>query len=852
MKKGISLGIVLCMLLMLMNGAIPVFAEGEASTGLLEFVSATTTTTDPLPEGVVEQYECKANGSYPKADGSDTEPADGVRMSLEYITDADLTFDYDLGNTSVSGMKLYLGTPGDTEGTTITAYKAVEGGEPVELGSMTIDISWYYWAYIKYYLPFEEDLTGSGTLILSISNDEATNPDGWIGFSGYNFIDAGVTFDAFAETWRSDIQIAGPDFGDDLNGLGYSWFGDGDKGDYMINPNVDFGDTVALGVQLDMVTPGAEEVGENASIKIYSDGEEVLSAGADDIKNYSKGWRYVSFTLDKPINGGMHDITIKFSNIFASGGSNLGSFRFIAAKDGTQRILAVDYDNELDGAKRENEDGMEYTVGWFGRYYPPENRYGEELVYNYVDFGDKEMLSMNIRFNAWADADDESKDGNGILEVYADENLIGTVTNAELNANMNVFTTYTVYFDEPLTGVHDISIKSYWQGALSWLQFNAAKDGTQRFMAADYDSESGNGLAIEPADGLDEVVRHFGYPEAGDKLTYNLVDFGEEAMLAVNVRLEVWNDGTKDNALEIREGSENGALIAKLAKEDVVGLNTYQTYAIPLEAPLTGAHDLCVIGYADGGALAWFEFVTADDMVDGTQRILATDYDSFDGSIANRAEEDGMEYTVGWFGYTTGESLVYNLIDFGDKAMKSMNIRFNAWSDADAESLAGDGKVEVYAGSKLLGTISFDQLNQNINSFTTYTVYFDEPLTGVNNIKVKSYWSGALSWIEFSEEGLNILAASAPTLEKATGNVSLTLNGVADAATVQVVFACYDADGRLINYAESQKVAADEVASSKTLEASFGAAIPDGATVKAFVWSAVEAMTTLTAPVDVL
>lgn len=715
--------------------AVPVLAD-EAVTEPFAFVSATSTITDPLPEGVVAQWECAANNSYPKAEGSDTEPAADVRIALEYIKDAELSYSYALGEAKASGMEMLLGIQWDGIGAVITAYKEVEGTR-TELGSYAINKEFYYGKYKNYYIPFNEDLTGSGTLVLVFNNDTATNPDQWLGFSGFTFIDASVTVDAYMNQDRlSAHMIAGPDYSlswydegaGDYRGFGH--FGNGSLGDYVIIPNVDFGNLMADNVsmliaraevktqeEIDAMEDGDEKTNaqnkldsfKNAKVEVLLDnidGEPILTLGYEDLKDVETGWRWVTFKLDERVGNGVHDICINFTYF----DTEFSGIRFIPYNDATSIVKGAFF-NEVDGT------GVgayaDRTISHLG----DGDADGEIVVYN-VDFGEAETKALEVYLSAWNGDTDDCAEENSRIEVYAgsvaSENLLGTI-------------------------------------------------------------------------GYDELEAHKG---------------------------------------------------------------GYYLYLLPLSTALKGEQNIYFVSYWQSG-LAWFKFV---EQRDAAERILAVENDTTTDKMRGKADhrEPDLEYSFGWYGNdTTGETLLFNLIDMGETGMKAIDIRFNAWNAASDTSKNSVGRLEVYAGDALVATVTNEQLNQNIDRYNTYTVMLSETLTGVQNISVVSYWQGELAWFKFSD-GTQDLMTSNPAANKDTGAVSLKVSGYTTAENVKVVFACYGADGRLVDYAEALSATAAQVLAGAECSASFDEAIPDGATVKAFVWNSIEGMKPLAAPVGII
>lgn len=727
MKKAVSFSVVCCMLLMLFCGsAVAVFAEGEEETpaaSVFDPISALTTTSE-LPEGVTEGIEF--DGGQIGTDG-DNNPIYATTATLRNIKNGSFTYNYDLGAESANGIELTIGTPNEAVGFKIKVYKVVPEGENVLLGTATHVSAWRYQAYNSEFVPFSEALTGTGSIIIEFDNsgtvlqevtvdnpsgEEGAEPTvtyvpiGWLDFTSFAFVDASKTVDAWADIVPSEDQIINK--GTWLDNAQYPWFGDTTEGDWVLTPNVNFGDKTANVISFYIGSQGRNSVTDQSKVEVRlggSDGELILEMTGAELHELTAGMSRTNVMLEKPVEGGVHHIYVRtcgYSITFAN-----FHFRSDDTKDGTQRIMAVDYDNDyVDMGHRPGEDNVAETVGHFG------HNDGERLYYLNVDLGEASMDAMNIRFSAWqeSEAGTTAVTGGGKLEVYAGGELVGTVPYVELSQNIQSYATYAVPLTKTLTGKFSVTIVSYWTGAL-----------------------------------------------------------------------------------------------------------------------------------------AWFEFT--DDTKYGFERIKAVDhsYFSFDG--AYRDNEDGMEQTVGWLGHKDGERIPYNLIDFGDSVTNTMKIRFNAWSDGTADAQSGTGKIEVYANGALVGTVPFAEMSQHIDQFTTYEVQLEEPLTGLVNINIVSYWMGAMSWLEFIPEGL---VTYAPTADTTTGAVSVTAFGKTDAENVKVVFAAYDADGRMIGFADAASATAAEVLERKALSASFGKAIPEGATVKAFVWNSVEKLEPLAAPADII
>lgn len=684
--------------------------------GPFDFVPAYYTTTNYGNLGISKQYECTANGS-----------ANKERMALEYIYDAELSYTYDLGDEEASGMEILLGIMWDGQGSKITAYKEV-GGVKTKLGSYTTEAEYYYAHYRRYFISFnDENLTGSGTLILEFNNDTAQNTNQWIGFSGYTFIDASNTADAFSElNQKTSYQISGPDNDSgSYGGEGYGWFGDGGLGDYVTITNVDFGETGAAGMSFFWSTGDGSLANENSSVKVYyggADGTEVLSLDYNDLKDL-RGESKFAFSLDKAIPAGVHNIYVRVRNFSA----NFRNCQFIPTKDGTVRMWAGDNDNIADGVQNVEEDGQKVNIfSWFG------NADGERIEFAAVDFKDKEMTGIRFNFSPWG-GNDEAALGTGKIEVYANNELLATLTDAQLRQHINSYTTYTLYLAKPLTGINTISITSYWTGSMKW-----------------------------------------------------------------------------------------------------------------------------------------FEFLTEDEVSavtrDGFERILATSSDSdlsrrHDGF--NNPQADDLYVIAGWLGTDDGETLKYDALNFRNKKVTSMDIRFWPWTGSDVTDTAknGAGKVDIYANEELVGTIPYEVLNENQGNFISYTIEFQEPLTGINDIKITSYWQGSLSWFRFNDGVDGILLSDAnivsnmnydyPDQKVLTGKVSVDYRwnkpegDTRDKA--EVIFACYDENNKLV---ANKKTEIDLSASNSGVAmVDFGTGItgtdpsnPQVKTVRVFVWDSEDGM----------
>lgn len=470
MKKGISLGIVCCILLTLFSGTGTVFAEAP-----FDPILATSTITE-------HSFQTE----------EDSDNADGAVEALTGITcGTKLYYNLSLGEASASGLtmrlKIYNGAP---ENYTIKAYLVGSESE-TELGT--------YIAYLyrgsqysgEYFIPFSQSITGDVTIALEFGPgilDAYT-----IGFSTFTLVDASLKVDAYAENYRLTQQIAGPDIPEVVDGpyLQYGFFADG-GGDYIITPNVDFGTDEAKAVMFQIVPYAAPT--EDSVIEIRIDGpcgELIGKLEQAELNNLQIGqWQYYLCLLDKGVTG-VQNICFTGNNYNTS----FRSFRFHSIKDGYERLMSAEADI-INGAygnpPEEHRDGFEETVGWFGV------EGGESITHTLVDFGDEGATSLEVRFRHWGGA---MTNVNGI-EIY-DGSPSGTLLAAIPHEDLiTSFKTYRIYFDEAITGVHDICVVGYSEGALAWIQFGKETRPLYVSHAAITDETGKDLIGLSEAEGM--------------------------------------------------------------------------------------------------------------------------------------------------------------------------------------------------------------------------------------------------------------------------------------------------------------------------------------------------------------
>lgn len=243
--------------------------------------------------------------------------------------------------------------------------------------------------------------------------------------------------------------------------------------------------------------------------------------------------------------------------------------------------------------------------------------------------------------------------------------------------------------------------------------------------------------------------------------------------------------------------------------------------------------------------------------IDGTGRILAIDYTSESGNgISRRENEEGLDCVVGHYGLASGEGLTYNGIDFGENSVNAVEIRFSYWNNPSGMPSAIEIR-ENSAGGKILGVLPTSELVAN--QYNTYTVLLNESLTGVHNICFVSYNEGAFAWFQFTQDLRTGLAASAVSTGNLweTGEVSLSIYRYADVPdeqSIQVFFAFYDLEGRLLDLAPAERICASDIAyGAMTLKGTYDLdKISLKGNMKAFVWSSLEELETLTEAIPIV
>lgn len=402
---------------------------------------------------------------------------------------------------------------------------------------------------------------------------------------------------------------------------------------------------------------------------------------------------------------------------------------------------------------------------------------------------------------------------------------------------------------------------------LGRLKLNNAKDPYSPIVASYCDVEAAGGNK----DDNDENSPYVGWFVNGNR-GYLDLDFGANGSDAVKLRMVRATAGTEATQLiTIRKGSSDGEVLATINKADFP-MGSWTEVTAQLSEVLTGVQDIFVV--AEGDSEMNFSRITfiekGADTKDGTETIYAKDRDEAYGDCPLETEEgfeNGETQVVRYFGQASGKAVLFERVDFGEMEMTDVDITLMRWGytsgNADINMAAYEIR-EQSASGELLGVLYLR--DAPANQFVTLKVDLLKPLTGVHNIYVSSNYGSSFASMKFNEgtakQGFiaGTTDLSAIKAEGVEGDAAVLTEvykcaGVSDTQTVQVIYAFYDNNGRLMDIVPGEQVTADTI--TQGTAKTFSTLVPkvsfDGAaSMKAFVWSGMGAAEPLTEAVDIV
>ncbi|MGJ8638534.1 MAG: carbohydrate-binding protein [Opitutaceae bacterium] len=253
--------------------------------------------------------------------------------------------------------------------------------------------------------------------------------------------------------------------------------------------------------------------------------------------------------------------------------------------------------------------------------------------------------------------------------------------------------------------------------------------------AEDFDNQSGTQLESTGDEGGGDNVA---YISNNDWLLFENVTLGDNALLNFRVAR---NTGTDASHIEVRQGSQTGALIAQVDVPETGGWQTYQTVSVPVVATVSGQQDIYLVfvetDTANGGSLFNLNWWSKTAMVE------AENYTAAAGQRFEDTQDVGGGQNLGWV--ADGEWLDYTI---EVENAGSHRIDFRVAGDNS------DGSINMVSGGQTIGSINIGNTG-GWQSWQTVSTYVDFPNTGSQTVRLEMVVPSAgfnLNWFSYIEE----------------------------------------------------------------------------------------------------
>lgn len=560
-------------------------------------------------------------------------------------------------------------------------------------------------------------------------------------------------------------------------------------------------------------------------LKSFTDGtvvEVYLDSETDPVAKFEVDTNNAAFytkkvALSKTVSG-LHNVTVKITG----GGPDISWIKFMTVEesglvDAHDKVYAAK--GSLHGGGTGEGDGTELYpshVGWIG--------VGNYITFDAVYFKDAAYMNLGAKF----DPSNESE--TGVLAIYLDgeEEPVTTITFPK----SSTYNTYTSMLTAPVSGIHDVKI-SVEQGSpnISWIQFLTANeateyvtDGHQRMLMLD-GSRTGGGEG--GGDGTDFAPSHIGWTGVGTQIIFSSVELKKAAYAELCLKsfhegtvVEVYLDNETDPVAKYEVGIDNAAFYTKKAmlSREVSGLYT-------VTVKITGG----------GPDLSWIKFLTEEeaDLLDGHAQMFAVEDGTWTDDIQRQTSNNPLAPSfVNWFG--EGDEIIYRDVLLNDASY----LQYYALTNSESVT------VNVYLDSVDTDPIAVLEFTYDPN-FSERFVELEETVSGLHDIIVAPQAGGPdLSWIRFvSAEEMDKAGVGYTSPVYAEGKASLSVARYdISAETVQVIFAVYDSNNKLLRKAEAQAVNTANTAFGVPVEFTADLDLTGGKTVKAFIWDSCNGM----------
>lgn len=557
--------------------------------------------------------------------------------------------------------------------------------------------------------------------------------------------------------------------------------------------------------------------GNGGVVTVYLDSMETDPIAA---LTFATGWYTAELT--SPVFDeitGTHDLIFAFSREGAEDGQdayvNLYDFQFIEA-------------DITDGHSEFNATSTGDALGWFGN--------GSTVTYNNIRFD--EAVSMTFKMS-------DSNSRNLTLQIHlnsADGTVIGEAVNLVPDKIEGGYRYYTVYFDEAISGVYHIVLTTtadVWNENLYTMVLNQAaaaeRDGHEWITATDFGGYNGS-IAIDTENG-----KISSFEGAGKSVVYNNVEFkGAEALI-----LKTSKHMNRSLTMNVYLNSTGGKLVGSAARlgrymvEPTDSGERYAYFAIFFDEAITGVYNLVLT--TDN-----IQEVTGDTnnehlyglkLVDSTEKatIILDGHAGFPAGTP--AETIGGATTgdkLGYFGGNAGA--IYGNVDFGASA-DGLQFELDRFTD---RTLTVTVRLNSSDGDIIGEATAAEPDRTNANGLDYYTVWFNEPVSGIHNLVIVSGTDNNANVVTLKL--VDKAALGIGTVAEADGVYTLEVTQNKETAeTVVLIVAKYDADGRLTGIdMDDFAPGADKIGTTETL--SVPMAKGENETVKTFVWNSLSGM----------